>query len=59
LDVAAVAVAEALLQRAPERRVEVAVVEEIVGELGEQVVGVEVETDLGSDRRPSLCSTAS
>ena len=48
LDVAAVAVAEALLQRAPQRRVEIAVVEQIVGELGEQVVGVEVEADLGA-----------
>ena len=48
LDVAALAVAEALLHHPPQRRVEVAVVEQVVGHLREQRVGVEVEPDLGA-----------
>ena len=46
LDVAALAVLEPLLHHAAQRGVEVAVVEEIVGHLLEQRVGVEVEADL-------------
>ena len=45
-DVAALAVAEALLHHPAQRGVEVAVVEEIVGHLLQQRVGVEVEPDL-------------
>ena len=45
-DVTALAVAEALLHHPPQRRVEVAVIEEIVGHLLQQRVGVEVEPDL-------------
>ena len=46
LHVAALAVVEALLHHAAQRGVEVAVVEQIVGHLLEQRVGVEVEADL-------------
>ena len=46
LDVAALAVLEALLHHAAQRGVQVAVVEEIVGHLLEQRVGVEIEPDL-------------
>ena len=46
LHVAALPVGEALLHHAPERGVEVAVVEEVVGHLLEQRVGVEIEADL-------------
>ena len=42
----AVAVLEALLQHPAQRRVQVAVVQEVVGHLVEQRVGVEVEADL-------------
>ena len=48
LEVAAVAVVEALLHRAAQRRVEIAVVEQVVGQLAEQRVGVEVEAGLGA-----------
>src|SRR5690606_13118859 len=45
-DVVALAVAEALLHEAAQRRVEVTVVEQVVGDLLEDGVGVEVEADL-------------
>ena len=44
----AVAVVEALLEHPAERRVQVAVVEEVVGHLREEGVGVDVEPDLGA-----------
>src|SRR6185295_11109724 len=46
LDPLAIAVVEALLEEAPQRVVDVAVVHEIVGDLAEQIVGVEVESFL-------------
>ena len=46
LDVAALAVVEALLHHAAQRGVQIAVVEQVVGHLLEQRVGVEVEADL-------------
>ncbi len=46
LEPLAVAVLEALLEHPAQRRVEIAVVEQVVGHLGEQRVGVEVEPDL-------------
>src|SRR5207245_6646074 len=42
------AVAEALLQHPPQGLVEVPVVEQVVGDLAEHVVGVEVEAGLGA-----------
>ena len=48
LDVAALTILETLLHHAAQRGVEIAVVEEIVGHLLEQRVGVEVEPDLGA-----------
>ena len=47
-DPLAVAVREAALHEALQGLVEVAVVEELVGELAEDVVGVELEADLGA-----------
>ena len=47
----AVAVPEARLHHAPQGGVEVAVVEQVVGDLGEDLLGVEVEADLAC--RPS------
>ena len=47
-DVAALAILEALLHHPAQRGVEIAVVEEVVGHLLEQRVGVEVEPDLGA-----------
>ena len=44
----AVAVAQTLLQHAAERRVDVVVVDEIVGHLRQQRVGIEVEAGLGA-----------
>ena len=44
----AVAVLEPLLEHPPERRVQVAVVEEVVGHLREERIGVDVEPDLGA-----------
>ena len=46
LHVAALAVLEALLHHSPQGGVQVAVVEEVVGHLLEQRVGVEIEPDL-------------
>ena len=46
LRIAALAVAEALLHHAPERRVEITVIEEVVGHLLQERVGIEVESDL-------------
>ena len=46
LDVATFAVLESLLHHAPQRGVQIAVVQEIVGHLLEQRVGVEIEADL-------------
>ena len=46
LHVAALPVGEALLHHAAQRGVEIAVVEEVVGHLLEQCVGIEVESDL-------------
>ncbi len=48
LDPLAVAVLEAALQQALEGLVEVAVEQQVVGQLGEDVVGVELEPDLGT-----------
>ena len=48
LHVAALTVLESLLHHAAQRGVQIAVVEEIVGHLLEQRVGVEVEPDLGA-----------
>ena len=48
LDIAALAILEPLLHHAAERGVEIPVIEEIVGHLLEQRVGVEVEPDLGA-----------
>ena len=48
LHVAALAILETLLHHPAQRGVEIAVVEEIVGHLLEQRVGVEVEPDLGA-----------
>ena len=42
----AVAILEARLQHAPQGRVEVAVVEQVVGDLAEDVVGIELEPRL-------------
>ena len=47
-DAFAVAVREAALHEALQGLVEVAVVEELVGQLAEDVVGVELEADLGA-----------
>ena len=47
LDVAAVAVLEALLQQPPERGPDVAVVHEVVFDLRQDRVGIEVEAGLG------------
>ena len=46
LEPLAVAVLEARLHHPPQGRVEVAVVEQVVGDLAEESVGVEVEADL-------------
>jgi hypothetical protein len=48
LHAVAVPVAEARLEHAPEGGVQVAVVEEVVGDLGQDGVGVEVEPDLAA-----------
>ena len=48
LQTLAVAVAHALLHHPPQRRVDVAVVEQVVGQLVEQGVGVEIESPLRS-----------
>ena len=48
LHVLALPVAEALLQQAAQRGVQVAVVQQVVGDLLEDRVGVEVEPDLGA-----------
>ena len=48
LDVVALVVLEALLHQATQRGVQVAVVEEVVGDLVEDRVGVELEADLGA-----------
>ena len=47
-DALAVAVLEALLHHPAQRRVEVAVVEQVVGDLVHDVVGIELEADLGA-----------
>jgi len=49
-----VAVLKTLLEHAAHRGVEVAVVQEFVGHLGEQRIGIEIETDLGSVPRRVL-----
>ena len=48
LDVATLPVLESLLHHAAQRRIEIAVVEKVVGHLLEQRVGVEIETHLGA-----------
>ena len=46
LQALAVAIAHALLHHSPQRRVDVAVVQQIVGQFVEQAVGIEVEAAL-------------
>ena len=60
LDVATLAVLEALLQHPSQRGVQIAVVQEIVGHLLEQRVGVEIEPDLRAvpPRVPELAHRA-
>ena len=49
----AVGVGEALLHEPPQRRVQVAVVQQVVGQLSEQAVRIEVEAGLGCRPTPS------
>ena len=48
LDAYAVAVAHALVHHAAQRSVDIAVVQQVVGDFGQQRVGVEVEPSLGA-----------